>query len=55
MATYSSSIAWKTPWTEEPGRLSSMGSQRVRHDSSDLAVAAAAEKNKRGHPSRSSG
>ena len=44
MATYSSSIAWKTPWTEEPGRLSSMGSQRVRHDSSDLAVAAAAEK-----------
>ena len=25
-------IAWKIPWTEEPGRLQSMGSQRVRHD-----------------------
>ena len=25
-------LAWKTPWTEEPGRLQSMGSQRVRHD-----------------------
>ena len=33
MAIYSSSIAWKIPWTEEPGRLQSMGSQRVRHDS----------------------
>ena len=32
MATQSSIIAWKTPWTEEPGRLQSMGSQRVRHD-----------------------
>ena len=32
MAIYSSSIAWKIPWTEEPGRLQSMGSQRVRHD-----------------------
>ena len=27
-----SSIAWKIPWTEEPDRLQSMGSQRVRHD-----------------------
>ena len=27
-----STIAWKIPWTEEPGRLQSMGSQRVRHD-----------------------
>ena len=27
-----SSIAWKIPWTEEPGRLQSMGSQRVEHD-----------------------
>ena len=25
-------LAWKIPWTEEPGRLQSMGSQRVRHD-----------------------
>ena len=32
MAIHSSTIAWKIPWTEEPGRLQSMGSQRVRHD-----------------------
>ena len=32
MATHSSSLAWKIPWTEEPGRLQSMGSLRVRHD-----------------------
>ena len=32
MATHSSILAWKTPWTEEPGRLQSMGSQRVGHD-----------------------
>ena len=32
MAIRSSTIAWKTPWTEEPGRLQSMGSQRVGHD-----------------------
>ena len=32
MATHSSAIAWKIPWTEEPGRLKSMGSQRVGHD-----------------------
>ena len=32
MATHSSIPAWKIPWTEEPGRLQSMGSQRVRHD-----------------------
>ena len=32
MAIYSSTIAWKIPWTEEPGRLRSMGTQRVRHD-----------------------
>ena len=31
MATHSSTLAWKIPWTEEPGRLQSMGS-RVRHD-----------------------
>ena len=31
-ANHSSTIAWKIPWTEEPGRLQSMGSQRVRHD-----------------------
>ena len=32
MATHSSTLAWKIPWTEEPGRPQSMGSQRVRHD-----------------------
>ena len=32
MAIHSSTIAWKIPWTEEPGRLKSMGSQRVRHN-----------------------
>ena len=32
MAIHCSTIAWKIPWTEEPGRLQSMGSQRVGHD-----------------------
>ena len=32
MAPYSSTLAWKIPWAEEPGRLQSMGSLRVRHD-----------------------
>ena len=32
MATYSSVLAWRIPWTEEPGGLQSTGSQRVRHD-----------------------
>ena len=32
MATHSSTLAWKIPWTEEPGRLQSMWSLRVRHD-----------------------
>ena len=32
MATHSSILAWKIPWTEEPGGPQSMGSQRVRHD-----------------------
>ena len=31
-AIHSSTLAWKIPWTEEPGRLQSMGSQRVGHD-----------------------
>ena len=30
--THSSTLAWRIPWREEPGRLQSMGSQRVRHD-----------------------
>ena len=41
MAPHSSTLAWKTPWTEEPGGLQSMGSLRVGHDCSDLAAAAA--------------
>ena len=32
MATHSSTLPWKIPWTEEPGGLQSMGLQRVRHD-----------------------
>ena len=32
MATHSSILAWRTPWTEEPGGLQSMGSQKVGHD-----------------------
>ena len=32
MAAHSSILAWKIPWTVEPGRLPFMGSQRVRHD-----------------------
>ena len=37
MATHSSILAWRTPWTEEPSRLWSMGSHSVRHDWSDWA------------------
>ena len=32
MATHSSILAWRIPWTEDPGGLQSMGSQRVRHE-----------------------
>ena len=32
MATHSSILAWRIPWTEKPGRLQSIGSQRVGHD-----------------------
>ena len=32
MATHSSTLAWKIPWTEEPGMLQSLGSPRVRHN-----------------------
>ena len=37
MATHSSILAWRIPWTEEPGGLQSMGSHRVRHNWSNLA------------------
>ena len=38
MATHSSTLAWEIPWTEEPGRLRSMGSQRVRNNRSNLST-----------------
>ena len=37
MATPSSILAWRNPWTEEPGGLQSIGSHRIGHDCSDLA------------------
>ena len=37
MTTHSSIISWRSPWTEFHGELWSIGSQRVRHDRSDLA------------------
>ena len=42
MATHSSILAWRIPWTEEPGGLLSLGLHRVGHDWSDLTAAAAA-------------
>ena len=42
MASHSSTLAWKIPWTEDPGGLPPVGSHRVGHDWSDLAAAAAA-------------
>ena len=50
MATHSSTLAWRVPWTEEPGGLLSMGSHRVRHDWSDLAWMHALEKEMATHP-----
>ena len=50
MAPHSSTLAWKVPWMEEPGGLPSMGSHRVGHDWSDLAAAAAANKQKKCFP-----
>ena len=38
MATHSSILAWKITWTEEPGRLQSMGSQRVGHDWASICI-----------------
>ena len=35
MATHSITLAWEIPWTEEPGELQSVGSQRVGHDSTN--------------------
>ena len=49
MATHSSVLAWRIPGREEPDGLPSMASHRVRHDQSDLAVAAAECKAKLNH------
>ena len=38
MAIHSSVLAWRIPWTEEPGELQSIGSHRVGHDCSNLAL-----------------
>ena len=46
MASHSSTLAWKLPWTEEPGGLQSMWSHRVGHDWSDLSAAAAVDAEK---------
>ena len=49
MAPHSSTLAWKIPWMEEPGRLSSMGSHTVDTTESDLAAAAAINTDEKGH------
>ena len=51
MATYSSILAWRIPWREEPGGLLSMGSHRFGHDWSDLACMYALEKERATHSS----
>ena len=49
--THSSILAWRIPWTEEPGGLQSMGLQRVGHDRRDLACMQALEKEMATHSS----
>ena len=51
MATYSSVLAWRILWTEEPGGLLSMGSHRIRHDWSDFACIRVLEKEMATHSS----
>ena len=54
MAPHSSTFDWKIPWTEEPGRLQSMGSLRVRHDwETSLSLSCIGEGN--GNPLQCSG
>ena len=48
MATHSSILAWRIPWTEEPGGLQSIGLQKVRHDCSDLALTPRSSLSKKG-------
>ena len=45
MATHSSIVAWRIPWTEEPGGLQSLGSQRVRHNWSNLRAHVSTQSN----------
>ena len=55
MATHSSILAWRIPWTEEPGVLQSMGSQRVGHDWAThtfLVASATLFRRRRWHPTR---
>ena len=54
MATQSSVLAWRIPWTGEPGGLPSMGSHRVGHNWSDLAAAAAGLLSEKAMPPHSS-
>ena len=49
MATHSSTLAWKIPWTEKPGRLQSMGSQRAGHDRVTSPHSTGEKKKKRRH------
>ena len=49
MAAHSSILAWRITWTEEPGGLQSMGTQRIGYDGSDLAAAAVLTKKKNAH------
>ena len=49
MAAHSSILAGRITWTEEPGGLQSMGTQRVGYDRSDLAAAAVLTKKKNAH------
>ena len=56
MATHSSILAWRTPWTEEPGGLQSIGLQRVGHNWSDTAqhsIAIKMRRSRRQHTNRS--
>ena len=47
MTTHIGMLAWRIPWTEEPGGLQSIGSQRVRHDYSDSMHASTRVKRER--------
>ena len=48
-ASYSSILAWRIPWTEQPGRLQSIGLQRIGHDWSDLACMHESERKRKSH------